>query len=138
MGTSLLERLHTYYNSFEMKSVAGNYLANLLTNYRCHSGILMLPSSLFYGSTLQYRSEQQSHPLASFPLQFICSSLNSIYCNLRSKDEIEADILLEQVDKYVSSWPHHLWGKRELESICIITPSADQVFLWLNIMQCDA
>ena len=129
LGTSLLERLHAYYNSFEMKSVAGNCMSNLLTNYRCHSGILMLPSSLFYGSTLQYRSEQQSHPLAPFPLQFICSSLNRIYSNLHSKDKTEAEILLEQVEKYVSSWPHHLWGKQELESVCIISPSADQVFL---------
>lgn len=112
-----------------MESVTKQYTVNLLTNYRCHSAILMLPSHLFYGSTLQCRSEEKPHPLAPFPFQFICSSINQVQCSIHGKDETEADILLEQVNKYVSSWPHLLWGEMNLESICIISPSADQVII---------
>ena len=130
MATSLLERLHAYYNSKEMQSAAGKHNVSLLTNYRCHSGVLMLPSSLFYDSTLQCRSKEVSHPSAPFPLQFICSSFNRTRNNLQGRDEAEAQILLEQVTKYVSTWPDHLWGcktKKILESVCIMSPSADQV-----------
>lgn len=130
LGTSLLERLHAYYASSEINSVANEYSVSLLTNYRCHNGILMLPSSLFYGSTLQCRAEQMAHPLAQFPLQFICSSIKRMESNLQGKDEHEAQVLLEQVAKYVNNnWPSHLWGQQCLESICIMTPSADQVQL---------
>lgn len=69
------------------------------------------------------------HPFAPFPLQFVCSSIDTLSnSSLQGRDEIEAEILLEQVKKYVSAWPHHLWGKKNLETICILTPSADQVF----------
>ena len=127
LATSLLERLHAYYNSDKMQSKTSEYSVSLMANYRCHSAILMLPSSLFYGSTLQCRSEQMSHPLAPFPLQFICSSIKKIRNNLQGRDDAEAQILLEQVTKFVSNWPDHLWGPKCLETVCIISPSADQV-----------
>ena len=133
LGTSLLERLHAYYVSNEMNSVASEYSVSLLTNYRCHSVILMLSSSLFYGSTLQHRAEQMSHPLAQFPLQFICSSIKRMGSNPQGKDEDEAQILLEQVKKYVTNWPSHLWGQKHLESICIMTSSADQVQMIFHV-----
>jgi hypothetical protein len=69
------------------------------------------------------------HPFAPFPLQFVCSSIDRLSNgSLQGKDEIEAQILLDQVKKYVSAWPDHLWGQQKLETICILTPSADQVF----------
>lgn len=43
------------------------------------------------------------------------------------KDEVEVQILLDQVSKYVSCWPEHLWGPKALETICVISPSAEQV-----------
>ena len=129
LADSLLERLHAYYNSNTLKYATRKHTVSLLTNYRCHSGVLMLPSSLFYGSTLQCRSEQMCHPFAPFPLQFVCSSMDKLSnSNLQGRDEAEAEILLEQVKKYISSWPDHLWGPKILETICILTPSADQVF----------
>ena len=127
LATSLIERLHAHYNSDEMHSVTKDYNVSLLTNYRCHSAILMLPSSLFYGSTLQCRAEQMPHPSAPFPIQFVCSSIRKITNNMQGRDDDEAKILLEQVANYVSSWPHQLWGTKALESVCIISPSADQV-----------
>ena len=53
LGRSVLERLHSLYHSPAFSEKAKAYSAPLLTNYRCHPGILRLPSHLFYDATLQ-------------------------------------------------------------------------------------
>ncbi len=53
LGRSVLERLHSLYHSPAFSEKAKAYSASLLTNYRCHPGILRLPSHLFYDATLQ-------------------------------------------------------------------------------------
>ena len=53
LGISVLERLHHLYHSPKFSESAKAYSASLLTNYRCHPGILRLPSHLFYDATLQ-------------------------------------------------------------------------------------
>ena len=125
LATSLLERLHNQY--IELGELAEKHLASLLTNHRSQSGILMLPSSLFYGSTLQCRAKDKPHPLASYPLQFICTSLKQAKSNPHSIDRLEAETLLNQVTRFVSQWPEKLWGRKDLSRICIMSPSADQV-----------
>ena len=125
LATSLLERLHGQYINFG--EPAEKHLANLLTNYRSHSGILMLPSSLFYGSTLQCRARDKPHPLAKYPLQFVCTSLKQVKSNAHSIDQLEAEILLKQVKTFVDKWPEKLWEEKNLAKICIISSSADQV-----------
>ena len=102
-------------------------MASLLTNYRSQSGILMLPSSLFYGSTLQCRTRDKPHPLAAYPLHFICTSLKEIKSTSHCVDEQEAVCLLNQVQKFVDKWPEKEWGTKDLAKICIMSPSADQV-----------
>ena len=102
-------------------------MATLLTNYRSQSGILVLPSSLFYGSTLQCRTKDKPHPLAAYPLHFVCTSLKQIKSTSHSVDELEAMCLLKQVEKFVSKWPEKEWGTKDLAKICIMSPSADQV-----------
>lgn len=111
----------------ELGEPAKKHIASLLTNYRSQSGILMLPSSLFYGSTLQCRTKDQPHPLAAYPLHFICTSLNNIKSCSHSKDYSEAVTLLTQVKKFVDKWPEQRWGKKDLSKICVMSPSADQV-----------
>lgn len=125
LGTSLLERLHNHY--IELGEVAEKHLANLLTNYRCQSGILMLPSSLFYGSTLQCRTRDKPHPLATYPLHFVCTSLKLDKSNERSENALEATTLLNQVQKFVERWPEKQWGEKDLARVCIMSPSPDQV-----------
>ena len=111
----------------ELGEPAEKHLASLLTNYRSQSGILMLPSSLFYGSTLQCRTRDKPHPLAAYPLHFICTSLKAIKSNSQSVDQLEAVTLLNQVKKFVDKWPEEQWGPKNLAKMCIMSPSADQV-----------
>ena len=126
LGTSLLERLHKHYET--LGEVSQQHSISLLTNYRCHSGILTLPSSLFYGSTLQCRvPEESAHPDAPYPLVFICSSFDATVQHLRNDtDENEARHLLQQVAKFITNWPC-AWGEVDRSKICIITPSPNQV-----------
>ena len=124
LGTSIMERLYTAYDKFREDSRSLH--SELSTNYRCHQGILMLPSHLFYDSTLLCRSKTPAHPDAPFPLVFVCSSLNKAITERKSTDNTEADCLLRLVDKYMSGWPSN-WGKKDLETICIMSPSENQV-----------
>ena len=87
----------------------------------------MLPSSLFYESTLQCTVNTRTHPSAPFPLVFVCSSIeNTSATNSSGTDEIEAKTLVNEVKKYIlDSWPEE-WGEESSE-VCIMTPSATQV-----------
>ena len=134
LGLSLLERLHKRYET--LGRVAQQHTVALLTNYRCHSGILLLPSSLFYGSTLQCRvPEDSAHPDAPYPLVFVCSSLDaSVQSVNKDTDESEARVLLQQVSRFVTNWPRN-WGRQDLSKICIMTPSTNQVSIvaWIVV-----
>jgi superfamily I DNA and/or RNA helicase/exoribonuclease R len=125
LATSLLERIHKYYN--EIGEISCSF--SLLSNYRSHSGIMMLPSSLFYGSTLQCNVNTGTHPDAPFPLVFVCSSIENISsANSNGTDEMEAMTLVNEVEKYIwNSWPEE-WGQKSSE-VCIMTPSATQKHL---------
>ena len=105
MGESLIQRLFTYYRIMPERCVQ-NHSASLLTNYRCHSSILSLTSSLFYEHTLLSRSQSQTHPLAPYPLVFTCCSIDNR--NLRSlpvEDRTEARVLVEKMRTFVMKCP---------------------------------
>ncbi len=120
LGVSPLERLHSLYDK-EKDSCS----ITLLTNYRCHRSILMLPSSLYYQSTLMCRAESITHPLAPFPLTFVCSDTEQEFHGTSGVNEREANALIKEVEKYFKEWPVE-WNGRE-RKICIITPSPNQV-----------
>ena len=124
LSVSLLERLHSLYD--ESSLLSKSISLTLLTNYRCHSGILMLPSSLYYHSTLQCRvSDSTAHHLAPFPLTFVCSDITQDIRGTTGVSEREANAILKEVEKYFTKWPKH-WCKED-KKICIMSPSADQV-----------
>lgn len=123
LGVSLLERLHAVYN--EDGSAMETCTAALLTNYRCHSGILMLPSSLYYHSTLLCCADSPAHYLAPFPLMFVCSDVCQEIKSTSGVNKDEADILITEVAKYFKEWPKN-WSDKD-KRICIISPSANQV-----------
>ena len=134
LKTSLLERLHDIYNSSPLKTYSETHCATLLNNYRCHRALLSLPSYLFYNSALvtKAQSNTQLHPMCSgFPLHFICSSLDDKVLEVKEgTNETEAEILLDDVTKYISSWPVHEWGSHvDLSSVCIMTATSNQVSL---------
>ena len=92
----------------------------------------MLPSSMFYGSTLQCCvSDAMAHPNAPFPLVFVCSSIEqTTAANSKDKDEREAAVLVEEVNKYCkTSWPTLVWGEVNDPpgKVCMMTPSSTQV-----------
>ena len=127
LGVSLLERLHSLYANSEMGTRhANSCLVTLLINYRCHSSILMLASSLYYHSTLQCKvSDSTAHHLAPFPLTFVCSDITQDIRGTTGVSECEADAILKEVEKYFTKWPKH-WNQTN-KRICIMSPSASQV-----------
>ena len=107
LGNSLLERLFTHYKAARPRShVIQNHTASLLTNYRCHSSILTLTSSLFYEHTLLSRSESETHPLAPYPLVFTCSSIDKRGLeDLPAENHDEAKMLVEEMHTFAMKWP---------------------------------
>ncbi len=92
----------------------------------------MLPSSLYYGSSLQCRvPEEAAHPDFPFPLVFVCTSLDihpvDFEQHRTGTDQQEAEVLLEQVEKCLKDWPLSNWGDKVPSEVCIMSPSADQV-----------
>ena len=125
LGVSLIERLHTQYDSkvFSSKQFCS---VTLLTNYRSHCGILMLPSSIYYQSTVQYvKKNDKPHHLSSFPLAFVCSDISKTVERTTGKNKSEADVLIKEVEKYFNTWPRN-WNTED-RKICIMSPSPDQV-----------
>lgn len=121
LDISLFERLYFLYNEAKVpRSV------KLINNYRCHQMIMMLPSSLYYQSTLQCRvPDDTAHNLAPFPLIFVCSDIEQSIKKTSGINEIEADVLLKEVQKYFAKWPRHWEG--DSKKICIISTSPNQV-----------
>ena len=132
LGTSIMERLYRSYCESDSPESMKSHYAELLTNYRCHSGLLMLPSHLFYESTLLCRANAPAHPLSPFPLVFVCSSMKKKYSE-DGLDRNEVNFLVEQVDKHVRRWPS-TWGEKDLKRICVMSPSANQVSCYNHIM----
>ena len=106
LGTSLLERLFTYYKSKRFQKAATTHAATLLTNYRCHPSILMLASSLFYECTLLSRSKSRAHPKAPFPLVFDCTSFSQEgFSKLPAENKREAEMLVRKMLELLKDWP---------------------------------
>ena len=122
---SLLERLQVLYNKCGGQAL--DHIVSLNTNYRCHPDIMKIPNQLFYENKIKPCLEEvYHHPDAVFPLLFICSSVSSAADNV-----MEAQLLLQQVEKFaVHSWPSN-WGERDLTQICLVTASRIQV-IWFN------
>jgi hypothetical protein len=130
LAVSLLERLQSLYSQGTLQKITDSHKAVLFTNYRCHSAILHLPSSLFYNSTIMPKASDLPHPLWKYPLQFVCTSFyekeqckwasgKELY--LAAKDEILT--LKAIVQRCVSNWPSDQWGPKDLSSICVMTPT---------------
>ena len=126
---SLLERLQILYKKCGDQAL--DHMVSLNTNYRCHPDIVNIPNQLFYKNEIKpCPLNAHQHPAATFPLIFICSSINST-----TDDELEAQLILQQVEKFaVHSWPSN-WGERDLTKVCLVTASRTQV-IWFNYNNC--
>ena len=111
LGSSILERLFTHYKSSPQRRASiQNHTASLLTNYRCHSSILTLTSSLFYEHTLLSDSRSQrmcdTHPLAPYPLVFTCSSIvKKSLMSVPAENQHEAKVLVEKIETFIEKCP---------------------------------
>ena len=126
LDVSMLQRINRFYNRKVL--VSNTPSVTLLKNYRCHSEILELSSALFYNSQLSCARASESHPLAPYPLLFVCSSFDDTVQSCgESSDANEASIVLQQATKFLHKWPEQ-WK----ENYCIMTSTKRQVciFLW--------
>ena len=100
-------------------------MVSLNTNYRCHEDVMRIPNDLFYDSKIKSCSQNASlHPQATYPLLFVCSSLTSDVDH-----HLEANLLLNQVRRFViDSWPG-CWGDEDVKKVCLTTASQTQVFI---------
>ncbi len=135
LAFSLLDRLYQHYRG--IGGAADSYSATLITNYRCHQGIVKLSEKLFYGIPLECAvPADTTHPDAPFPLAFVCSSVDdrSQIENAHGYYENEASIAVEEVDRYtdVRKWPHQ-WGERDMSQFCLISPTRYQVYNLISI-----
>lgn len=118
------------YRSQELSEASESHCAILLTNFRSHHALLSLPSYLFYGSALVTVAEAtvQLHPKARYPIQFICSSLDEEIVEITDSTSLEEAIkVLNEVRRYVKDWPEKEWGPKNLNDICIMATTANQV-----------
>lgn len=109
LGTSLFKRLYERYK--EIGPQATSHISVLTTSYRCHYEILSLSLRILYNPGLQpCVSQPPTHPLAPYPLMFVCSSLDSAPHGVgEDTNEGEASILMHQVARFVDPWPEE-WG----------------------------
>ena len=108
---------------------AASYIIKLVTNYRCHQDILSLAEKLSYHIQLKsVVSAISTHPEATFPLVFVCSVLKNPLPSENPVNEMEARIVIEQVQKFAPGWPQDFWGaKLDPSQICLMSPSRTQV-----------
>ena len=123
-----MERLHRLYTKI-FQGEALHYHRALTTSHRCERVILKLSEKLFYKTTLTPSLE--SHPNAPFALQFVCSSVENTLKPLETGTVYanEADIVVEQVQKWTTAWPKNIWGKKDFTEIVIASPTRPQVQL---------
>lgn len=124
LGKSLLERLHENY--IAIGGAARDHSLTLLKSHRSHHTEILLPSRYFYGAPLHCSAlEAKFHPLAKYPLVFVCSGGEETQCT----EEQHAKLLLEEVTKYAKkeNWPKE-WGKAT-EKICIVVSGNEEVYI---------
>ena len=120
LAVSLLERLHGLYE--KLREAARNHCVTLVTNYRCHPGILELAEKLFYKLPLNCSS---SHPDAPYPLLFFCSSIEDKVQTTMNRQE--AEITLKLIAQFAKRWPSERWGRMDLSQMCFMSPTRSQV-----------
>ena len=127
LAVSLFERLHTLYG--KLGKVAGDHCATLVTNYRCHHGILKLAKTLFYDLPLECKvPDSVVHPAAPYPLLFYCSSIDDKFHSIDNTiNKQEAEITLKLVAEFAKQWLNASWGPLDLSQMCFMSPTRSQV-----------
>jgi hypothetical protein len=138
LAVSLLERLHNSYQKANLDS----FQAELLTNHRCDSAILRLPSTLFYNCNVKSSVLDQPHPDWKYPLQFVITSLEmGVECKWIKDGELQGAVRAEMeavkqlVQQCADNWPTGEWGEKDLSLICVMTPTRSSERLWRSTVR---
>ena len=125
LAVSLLERLHRLYG--KLGEVAGDHCATLVTNYRCHRGILKLAEKLFYNLALKCKvPNSAAHPAAPYPLLFCCSSIDDQVQSVESTmNKQDAQITLKLVEEFSKQRPNA--SSFDVSQMCFMSPTRSQV-----------
>lgn len=125
LAVSLLERLHRLYG--KLGEVAGDHCATLVTNYRCHRGILKLAAKLFYNLALKCKvPDSAAHPAAPYPLLFYCSSIDDKVQSVEgTMNKQDAEIILKLVEEFSKRWQNA--RSFDVSQICFMSPTRSQV-----------
>lgn len=136
LSISLLERLYDHYCS--LGDITKDYCADLHTNFRCHRKIFDLARQVAYKKPLVCQvPDHSAHPKAQFPLQFVCTSLDSdITATESSIDTVEVEVALKEASAIFMEWPDHCWGKKDLSQICFLSPCRGQVHYIIQSIEC--
>jgi len=123
---SIQERLENLYMSKDLAEIATSHIFHLNVNYRCHVEIMKILNNLFYKKEIISKPmNANSHPMAPYPLLFVCSSLDT-----QMEPWKEAKILLDVLQKSViENWPEKEWGVKNLSNVSVIAASRTQVLL---------
>ena len=129
LSISLLERLYSLYHEPELENAAKLYCTHLVTNYRCHRHILSLAQQIAYKMPLECKvPDTAAHPDVTFPLRFICSSIDEDEEPTNSNtNRGEVEVALREASCIFMKWPVNGWGKRDLSQLCFLSPSRGQV-----------
>ena len=118
---SLLERLCKLYKS--LGGAALDYVVQLDNNYRCHAEIMRIPNELFYNNICKCPENVQAHPMAPYPLIFICSSLD-----YKVDPELESKVLLDKLQNLIiKNWSAEQKRPKQSDDLALITTSRPQV-----------
>jgi hypothetical protein len=102
LKTSLLERLKDRYSAIGERT---RYLqANLMENYRCHKDIISFASQMFYMSCVKPSALTSSIKIPygfSYPMVFVCTSIEQKQFCTDCTSEAEADILMNMLSGHI-------------------------------------
>ena len=120
MKVSLLERLKAHYKAIGKKTEI--LQADLKENYRCQKVILKFASDMFYRSTVRASNVTANiHPLHgfTFPLVFVCTSIEHMTNYEQTVNRGEADILIHMLGQHLEQNEGHV--------TCVMSSSRSQV-----------
>ena len=93
-------------------------------HYSNPSGILRLPSNLFYESSLLPQVSYEQHPDVNCPLHFVCTSMDQ---NGHQETMKEVLAVLETAQSLANHWPVEWNEYGEENAMCLMARSYQQV-----------
>ena len=97
--------------------------------HRCHQEILNLSAKLFYKTELKIpeNEPQINHPKFPYPLLFVCSSIDEKETIKSTRNDHEAEVILDYAEEVAANWSKRAWGGQYHLDMCVMSPTRSQV-----------